>query len=424
MTGMKRKRVLRPRWANAAVLASILLVAVGCMDRGGVAASVPPAGGCDRPGTWIDPGTAAPLAPEALVAAVARRPVVLLGEAHTDAEHHRWQLHMLGALHGRKSDMVLGFESFPRRIQPVLDQWVAGELDVDAFLKASEWRTVWGYDSSLYMPLFHFARQNRIPMIALNVERTLVSRVGREGWAAISEDERAGLSDPAPAETGYRKSLAEVYAVKQSLMEGAQPKGEVTEADVAAIMESEGFVRFVEAQLTWDRAMAEALAEARRRQPDALVVGIMGRGHVEHRYGVPHQLADLGIPDAAVLLPVQRMADCAELPSDLADAVFVVEQADRIEKPRPRPRLGIMIEPGDGGVRVLQVVEGSVAAAAAIEAGDIVLSAAGMPVASPGELIEIVQRQAPGTWLPLTVRRDGREIGLVAKFPVAFDAPE
>ena len=59
-----------------------------------------------------------------------------------------------------------------------------GKLTAEAFLKASEWRQVWGYDAALYMPLFQFARLNRIPMIALNVERKLVSQVGQQ-WMGV-----------------------------------------------------------------------------------------------------------------------------------------------------------------------------------------------------------------------------------------------
>jgi uncharacterized iron-regulated protein len=379
---------------------------------------------CVAAGMWLEPATATPVAADRLVAEMARRPVVLLGESHTNAEHHRWQLHTLAALHGRRPGMVLGFESFPRRVQPVLDQWVNGELDAEAFLEAVEWTKVWGYDAGFYLPLFHFARQNRVPMIALNVDRALVSRVGHEGWAAIPADERAGLSDPAPAGDAYRDSLARTFLYKQTLQAGGDPEADIEEADIAAVIETVEFARFVEAQLTWDRAMAEALAEARQRQPGALVVGIMGRGHIEHRHGVPHQLADLEIPDAAVLLPVDSAAACDALPVDLADAVFLIEPSDRVAAAPPRARLGILIETTDDGVRVKDVMEGSVAVAAAIEAGDIVVSAAGFPVAQAGELIEIVQRQAPGTWLPLTIRRDGEEIELVARFPTVFEAPE
>ena len=146
---------------------------------------------------------------------------MLLGESHTDVDHHHWQLHTLAALHGRGGNVVIGFEAFPRRLQSVLDDWVAGKLTDEAFLKASEWRQVWGYDAALYMPLFQFARLNRIPMIALNVERTLVSQVGQQGWEAVPVAEREGLSDPAPASAAYQRELARVFAMKRTMPPGA-----------------------------------------------------------------------------------------------------------------------------------------------------------------------------------------------------------
>jgi uncharacterized iron-regulated protein len=350
--------------------------------------------------------------------------LVLLGEEHGNAEHHRWQLHTLAALYGRKADMVLGFEMFPRRVQPALDRWVRGELDVESFLEAADWKKVWTFDPELYLPLFHFARQNRIPMVALNVERSLVARVGREGWAAVPGDEREGVSDPKPASRAYRESLARVYAAKQALGltgEDAQTEEDGAAPDLSAIMEREDFARFVEAQLTWDRAMAEALAAAARRAPDALIVGVVGRGHAEHGYSVPSQLADLGLEDSAVLLPVSATALCEPESEYLADAVFVVEQPDRAEPPgRPKPRLGIVIETAENAVRIMKVLDSSVAEAAGLEVGDIVLSAAGFPLARVGDLIEIVQRQAPGTWLPLSIRRGGEELDVLAKFPPRF----
>jgi hypothetical protein len=181
------------------------------------------------------------------------------------------------------------------------------------------------------------------------------------------------------------------------------------------------FRRFVEAQLTWDRAMAEAIAGARTAESAPLVVGILGQGHVEHRWGVPHQLADLGIPDAAVLLPVAPPEDCAGVPPDLADAVFTVPSAG--DPPPPGPRLGVMIETvsggGDGsaGARVIEVVPGGVAEATGIEAGDIIVEAAGVPIAKSGDLIATVRQQSPGTWLPLKVQRDGATVDRVARFP-------
>ncbi len=409
---------------NASRTSGICAVAALCLfaSASGALAENPGNADCVQVGTWLEPASGKALAPERLLADMAKRSVVLLGESHDNAEHHRWQLHSLAALHAHNPNMVIGFEMFPRRVQPALDAWVAGEHDVKGFLEAANWREVWGFYEGLYLPLFHFARQNRIPMVALNVERSLISKVGREGWDAVPAEEREGVSDPASASQGYRESLAGVYAAKQvraSQTLGHQEEGQGADEapDLDEVMEREDFQRFVQAQLTWDRAMAEALATARKERPEALVVGIVGRGHMEHRYGIPHQLAELGIADSAVLIPVEAEAACNDLAADLADGVFVVARSEEVETERPRPRLGVFIETTDQGVRVNQVVEGSVADATELAQGDIVMAAAGLPVADVSELIEIVQRQAPGTWLPLKVKRGEEEIEFVAKFP-------
>ena len=99
-----------------------------------VANPLPDVGSCVPIGMWMDPAKEDGIADEALYARMARRPVVLLAESHTSAEHHRWQLHAIAALHARESNMVLGFEMFPRRVQPILDRWVAGALTREAFL--------------------------------------------------------------------------------------------------------------------------------------------------------------------------------------------------------------------------------------------------------------------------------------------------
>ena len=424
-----------------AAVAAVLAVALAAMAL--AAADEPPAPdgrACARPGTWLDPATGEAIASAPLMAALARRQVVLLGESHDNPEHHRWQLQMLAALHALKPELVVGFEMFPRRVQPALDRWAAGTTDTREFLKQSEWREVWRFDPDLYLPLFHFVRQNRLPMIALNIDRALVSRVGREGWEAIPADQRGGLSDPAAPGVAYLKDLALIFLMKQRLGIGAtkRPADKTetnaeedtppSEAEIAAVTESEGFKRFVAAQLTWDRAMAEALAEAlaeaRRKRPGSLAVGVLGQGHIQFGHGVPHQLADLGVADAAVLLPMAPAAACERLAAKIADAVFVVAPMERAAQAAPKPRLGVMIRRTEDGVRIIQVVKGSVAEASALAAGDIVVAAAGSKIEQVGKLVAIVQRQAPGTWLPLIVRRAGKEIAVVAKFPAAPDPPE
>lgn len=370
---------------------------------------------------WLEPNSGDVIATADLLASLNDSRIVLLGESHTTAADHRWQAYMLAALHARNANTVVGFEMLPREKQSVLDAWSAGELTEQEFLEQSDWRKVWGYEAGYYLPLLHFARLHRLPTLALNIDRELVSKVGREGWQALAEEQRMGLSDPAPASEAYRESLAQLYALKQSMRsESLHGQEDQAEPDLDAIKSSSGFANFVDAQLTWDRAMAEALAAAHRRDPRALVVGIVGRGHLEFGYGIPHQLADMGIDKVDVLLPQAASENCDPLPADLASAVFVVD-TEKEDSPKPRPLLGVIIESAEDGVRIMQVVEDSVAASSGLREGDLIQQAAGTVVKSNTALVEIIQRQAPGTWLPLQVLRDGKTREIVARFPPAFD---
>lgn len=355
---------------------------------------------CVPTGSWIVPGAAAPVD---LYGGLARRNVVLLGESHANPEHHRWQLQVIAALYGQRSDLALGFEMFPRRLQPVLDRWVAGELSQAQFLEASEWRQVWRFDPELYLPIFHFARMNRVKMLALNVDEGLVRRIGAEGWQAVPPAEREGVADPAPAGPDYVAELRQVFGGH-----GEQGK-EPPPFDAAR------FQRFVEAQLTWDAAMAQALVNGRKQAATPpLMVGVVGEGHIESRYGIPHQLDALGLDNVAVLLPWGPERDCSELKTGVADAVFGVAEPEPAAKP---PRLGVAIAASGGPPRIQSVQSPSVAEQAGLKKDDVILEAAGATLQSYDDLTAIIGRQAPGTWLPLKVKRGDEVLNLVAEFP-------
>ena len=383
---------------------------------------------CIPPGQWRDARTNEPVEHGALIDAVAKRPVVLLGEAHTSAEHHRWQLQTVAAIHARKPRMVLGFESFPRRLQPILDDWIAGGMSPEAFLEKSEWNEVWRYDAGLYLPLFHFARMHGIPMMALNVDRETIRKVRESGLEGVSDNDREGVGEPAPAAPSYLDGLAEVFSHHLNRSGAHHGAGQESKKDdppdppEPIDRDDPKFRGFVAAQLTWDRAMAEALASARATGDRPVVVGIVGGGHLEFGHGVPHQLADLGIADATVLLPWDAGRPCAGLKDDdgtpVADFVFGV---DAPPEPAGRPRLllGVVITESDDGVHVDRVMPDSVAEKTGLKEGDIIVEAAGVATAKTRDLIAVVGRQAAGTWLPIQIKRGGDTLDVIAKFPPA-----
>ena len=277
-------------------------------------------------GTWLEPKTGSFISHAELMSRMGKQQAVLLGETHDRFDIHRWQLHVAASLLASGRRLVMGFEMFPRRVQPALDAFVTGELDADAFLEKAEWQTVWKFDPNLYLPLFHFCRQFKVPMRALNCYRALVTRVGKDGWDAISVEERDGLTPAKPATMEYRQYLFDITG-------GARPDREAKSADHLA------FDRFVRAQQTWDRAFACNVAYGLEEDPETLVIGIIGRGHLEYGYGTPYQLEDLGIKLVSVLLPSDEDFEPEATP--IADAVFRLDTMDRAERqgrdPPPLP---------------------------------------------------------------------------------------
>jgi len=391
--------------AGARALSLIVLSVASIIPISALAAS------CPNPAQWLqlrgDTPRAASLQ-EAMSQAATQR-VVLLGESHDDAEHHRWQLHVLAALHAQRPDLALGLEMFPRRLQPVLDRWSAGSLTESEFLAQGEWDEVWGIDAALYMPLFHYARMHRIPMLALNVERELVREVGSKGWEAVPVERREGVDDPAAPTDAYLGTLYEAFVAHGPA--GAQQAAAPTEAE----LRDPQFVRFVQSMQVWDRAMARGIAEHLGRGEASMVVGIMGSGHLRDGFGVPHQLRALGVSETVVMLPWESGDRCEPPGVGSADYVFGVAPSPTSE----RPRLGVMLDNGEAGVVVREVVKDSIAERAGLMKGDVVTTIAGTPVAAMKDVTAAVQRQAPGTWLPVSVRRGTQTLELIARFPTS-----
>src|SRR5437899_7369955 len=102
-------------WLRTVVLSASLVAAVGLATaqttaRGAPVQSVP---ACASHGGWVDVRSGRSIDREGLFGYLAsKRTVVLLGESHTDVDHHLWQLNTLAALQGRGANLVIGFEAF------------------------------------------------------------------------------------------------------------------------------------------------------------------------------------------------------------------------------------------------------------------------------------------------------------------------
>src|SRR5262245_63121874 len=106
---------------SAAVLSAFLVVAATGSASAQTTSGVSPAesaAACATPGGWIDVKTGRSIdRVELFRDLVAKSAVVLLGESHTEADDHRWQLQTLAALHGRGANLVIRSEEHTSELQ-------------------------------------------------------------------------------------------------------------------------------------------------------------------------------------------------------------------------------------------------------------------------------------------------------------------
>ena len=113
---------------------------------------------------------------EALADELKDRDVVFFGEFHDNDVVHVQHYALLRLLHQRRPELVLSMEMFERDVQPVLDQYLAGEIDESEFVANAR---PWPNYRAHYRPMVEFAKRNGIPVVAANLPR--LPQIGTAG---------------------------------------------------------------------------------------------------------------------------------------------------------------------------------------------------------------------------------------------------
>ncbi len=313
-----------------------------------------------------------------LAAQLATKRVVFIGENHDRYDHHLNQLEIIRRLYQLDPNLAIGVEYFPQAAQPQIDDFIAGRTTEQEFLRASGYYANWGYDYRLYAPIFRYAREQRIPVRALNVPPELPSRVAKVGMAGLSAAERALLpKEFGPADDAYRSRLRAAFEGHKSTQPGA-------------------FDRFVGAQLVWDEGMADQAATYAMANPGRRLVVLAGSGHLAFGAGIPQRLERRTHLTYAIVL---NGGD--EIDRHMADYLLLGDQ----QRLPPAGVLGISLEEKNGEGRIRSLTPSGAAAKAGLKPGDILTDIDGQPVKNVAGMRLALWDKKPGDRVGVTVRR-------------------
>jgi uncharacterized iron-regulated protein len=228
--------------------------------------------------------------------------IVLVGEHHSNRQHHMAQLAVIRALKEAGLQVAVGLEMFRKESQPALDQWISGEIDAEGFEKI--FYDNWNFPWQAYRKIFEYARDQQIPMIGLNVPREITRQVSRNGFKSLSSQQKDKLSEVSCiVDQEYMNYIRKAF--------GSHAHGQLN------------FIYFCEAQLVWDSAMAVYTLDYLEKNPDSIVVILSGAGHAR-KGAVPRQIrVRSDLPFAVILPEIPGSIDAAIISSSDADYIML-----------------------------------------------------------------------------------------------------
>jgi uncharacterized iron-regulated protein len=222
--------------------------------------------------------------------------IVFVGEFHDQRDHHLLQLNVIKELQKQGKNLAIGLEMFDLEKQPILDEWVKGNMPLHEFV--GRYQKGWSINWAEYDSILLFARNNRIPLLALDTPAEIVKLVTYGGPGTLSHEVLRRLPE------GVTTAMLPSY---RKFMSGA--------FRTHAIPDSM-FDNFCAAQGLRNSTMAKRISGYLQQYPEKSMVVIAGVGHAMRR-AVPSAVAKEGLMLRIVIPKVEGLY--AELDSDDMD---------------------------------------------------------------------------------------------------------
>jgi uncharacterized iron-regulated protein len=237
-----------------------------------------------------------------VIPALKQNRIIIVGEHHSNISHHEAQVNVIRTLKESGRQVAVGLEMFRSDSQQALDRWVDGDIGEAEFQEI--FYDNWGYSWADYRVIFDYAKEEKIPLIGLNVSRDITRQVSRQGFQSLNKEQKGKLSNIA-----CRVDKEYMDYIKKAF--GGHAHGKLN------------FTYFCEAQLLWDTVMAINALDYLNKNPNALVVVLTGTGHAQ-KNAIPRQIRNRSEVDHAVILPeVKGVINAETVDKTAADYIML-----------------------------------------------------------------------------------------------------
>jgi len=331
--------------------------------------------------------------------------LLLVGEGHTDMDSHRVERRVLEELHRAGRRVTVALEMFPYTEQTALDDWTKGGLTEEQFLDASHWYRSWGYNWAYYRDVFLLARDAGMPLRAVNVPREVITAVRKKGYQGLTPEEAAHIP------THVDSKNAEHMRMFQASFD---------DASFHAGMDAAAWQAMLDAQCAWDATMGFQAIQALQGadDPKAIVVVLVGAGHVSYGLGIERQVRSQGfLGGVASLIAVPVVDDKGRAtPSVQASyASFVWGTPPAADPLYPELGVATRARTEDKLLEVIDVEKDTPAANAGVKNGDVLLAVDGEMVPDREAFARAMAGKRWGDTAAVTLRRGAEQLLVTVK---------
>jgi len=123
---------------------------------------------------------------DAVLKKIEKERAIFIGEIHGTTSIHLLQLEIIKYLHQRGRQVAVALEAFPSGKQFIFNRWIERTLDEHDFERI--YKETWSVPYDYYREILMYAREENIPLIAINADNAMIGAVSKYGLHQISQD--------------------------------------------------------------------------------------------------------------------------------------------------------------------------------------------------------------------------------------------